>query len=134
MRILLPSCYQRILSQRKEKKEKDVVISEVTDTQSGVGTSGVGLRWYSNERYRTLNPEQISELHDWHITNGMNRGGTNAHKSKKVTKNANGKVKFKKGKQNNNDLNKLKPKDVALVRSKETKAKEEVENYDGMTA
>ena len=74
------------------------------------------------------------ELHDWRIANGTNRGGPNSHKSKKGTKNANGKGKLKKGRQNNNAWNKLKTKVVALVKATATKAKEETENDDGMTA
>ena len=98
---------------KKNNKLKNVIISEVTGTQSGVGTSGVSLCWHSNEEYGTLNPEQISELHDWRITNGTNRGGLNSQKSKKGTKNANGKGKFKKGKESNNAWNKLKRKVAA---------------------
>ena len=64
-----------------------------------------------------MNPEQISELHDWRITNGRNQGQANAHKSKKGTKNSNGKGKFKKGRQNKNVSNKHKPKVVALVKA-----------------
>ena len=62
--------------------------------------------------------EQILELHDWRIMNGTNREEPNAHKSKKVTKNANGKGKSKKGRHNNNAWNKLKPKVVELFKSK----------------
>ena len=74
------------------------------------------------------------ELHDWHITNGTNRGGPNSHKSKKGTKNANEKCNFKKVRQNNNAWNKLKTKVVALVKATATRVKEEAENDDGMTA
>ena len=81
-----------------------------------------------------MNPEQISELHNWSIANGTNQEGPNAHKSKKGAKNANGKGKFKKGRQNNNDWNKLKPKVVALVKAKANKAKEEAEKDDIITA
>ena len=81
-----------------------------------------------------MSQEQISELHDWRITNGTNWGVPNAHKSKKGTNNANGKVKFKKGIQNNNSWNKLKPKVVALVKATATNAKEEAEKDDGTTA
>ena len=117
LRRLLTSCYQRILLQRKAIKEKNVVIYEVKENQSGVGTSGVRLCWHSNEKYGTLNPEQISELHDWRIANGTNQGGPNTHKSKKGTNNANWKGKSRKVKHNNNDLNKLKTKVVALFKA-----------------
>ena len=63
----------------------------------------------------------------------MNRGGPSAHKSKKGTKNDNGKGKFKTGRHNNNAWNKLKPKVVALVEATATKAKDETEKDDGIT-
>ena len=59
---------------KKSNKIKNVVISDVTGTQSGVVTSGVSLCWNSNEEYRTLNPEQKSELHSWRIANSTNQG------------------------------------------------------------
>ena len=108
---------------KKNNKLKNVIIYEVTGTQSGVGTSGVSLCWHSNEEYGTLNPEQISELHDWRITNGTNRGGLNSHKSKKGTKNANAKGNFNKRRHKNNAWNKLKPKVLLLFKAAEIKAK-----------
>ena len=78
--------------------------------------------------------EQISELHDWRIKNGTNWGVPNSHKSKKGTKNANGKGKLKKGIQDNNARNKIKQKVVVLFKATATKTKEEAENDDGMTA
>ena len=122
MRRLLTSCYPQILLQRKEIKNG--VISEVTGSQSGVGTIEVSLCWKSNEEYGTLNLEQRLELHDWRITNGTNWGGPNAHKSKKGTNNANVKGKSNKVIQNNNYWNKLKPKVVESVKATETKSKE----------
>ena len=81
-----------------------------------------------------MNPEQSLELHDWRIAKGTNQGGPNAQKIKKWTKDYNGKGKFKKGRQNNNAWNKLKPKVLELVKSTETRAKEDVEKDDVMTA
>ena len=118
---------------KKSNKRKNVVISEVTGTQSGVGTSRFSLCWHSNEEYGTLNPEQRSELHDWHIKNGTNQGGPNYHKSKKVTNNSNGKGKFKKVIHNNNAWSKLEPKDVTLVKATAKKAKDKAKKYYGMT-
>ena len=43
---------------KKINKGKKVVISEVTGTQSGVGTIGISLCWHSNEECGTLNLEQ----------------------------------------------------------------------------
>ena len=60
--------------------------------------------------------------------------GLNVHKSKKGINNANGKGKFKKGRQNNNSWNKLKPKNVALVKATSTKSKEDPEKDYGITA
>ena len=117
--FLLP----RYLVAKKVIKEKNVVISEVTGTQSGVVTNGFSLCWHSKEEYGTLNSEQISELNDWRITNGTNRGGTNSHKSKKGTKNANAKGNFNKRRHKNNAWNKLKPKVLLLFKAAEIKAK-----------
>ena len=72
---------------KKSNKRKKVVISEITGTQSGVGTSGVSFRWHSNQEYGTFNTEQRSKIHYWGITNGTNWGVPNAHKSNYVTKN-----------------------------------------------
>ena len=66
--------------------------------------------------------------------NSTNWGGLNAHKIKRGTNNSNGKGKFNKVRQNNNAWNKIKPKIVALVKSTATKAKEEAEKDDEMTA
>ena len=67
---------------KKVNKRKKFVISEVTGTQSGVGTSGVILCWTSNEEYGTLNSEHKSEIHNWRIKNGTNWGGPKFHKGK----------------------------------------------------
>ena len=64
----------------------------------------------------------------------MNWGGPNAHRIKKGTNNANGNGKFNKGRQNNNAWNKIKPKVLSLIKDMATKAKEEEEKDDVMTA
>ena len=59
---------------------------------------------------------------------------TELSQKKKETNNANRKYKFKKGRQNNNAWNNLKPKVVALVKATATKAKKDAEKDDGINA
>ena len=129
----MPPFYQTDPVAKKSNKSKNVVISEVTGTHSGVGTSGVSLRWYSNEYYGTLNPEQRSELHNCRTANSTNQGGPNSHKIKQGIKNANGKGKSKKGIQNNNSWKNLKPKFVALFKPTSNKPKDQVKKDYGIT-
>jgi hypothetical protein len=61
--------------------------------KEGIGSSGVHLRWHTNEEYGDLSPDQAEELREWRKTDP----GSQAYKKKAKGKKQPGKANDKKG-------------------------------------
>jgi hypothetical protein len=82
--------------QSSTKRDHDSMVSDVTakvsstfGNKSGLGKSGVHLRYHTTEEYKALSKEQRLELKEWRQKNGKDKKGTNTNEKspkKSVTK------------------------------------------------
>lgn len=82
--FLLP--HDPVAKKRATAKRTQVNISAVdgTELKSGIGKTGVALRYHTKEEYGKLQPEQKKELKDWRVSTGASdeKGKSKKYKAK----------------------------------------------------